>query len=183
MSKQVVINNHFQHDNITVSDRQRFTQSLKYSNFNIISKFDVTSSVLDVGCGENLFKQYLPNLTGIDPVFDAADIKTTLQEYQPEHMFDVAICFGSMHFGTRQDVEQSIDKLCSLLKPNAKIFWRCWCDTTARAKGEVPFFYKWTIDDHKEFSKQFGFNLDFVDYDYNDPRNFSSYRIYAEWSR
>ncbi len=162
--------------------RKQFTKNRKYSNFSITSKIDKNCSVIDVGCGANLFKEYFPDLIGIDPITDQADFKVTLQEFTTDKKFDAAICFGSMHFGTREDVEIAIAKLCSLLKPNAKIFWRCWCSVAANYE-KVPFFYQWSFDDHHVWSKQFGFNLDLLDYDYSNQAHQASYRIYAEWSK
>lgn len=182
MIDQTAINELFISELVSLDARQKFTSNRKYSNFSIVSKIPKHAAVLDVGCGHNLFKEFFDNLIGIDPINDHADIKVTLQEYHSDRLFDAAICFGSLQFGSRQDVEDSIEKLCSMLKPNAKIFWRCWCDIPAK-QWNVPFFYKWTFEDHQEFSKKFGFNLDFIDYDYNNKDNFLSYRIYAEWSR
>jgi len=58
-------------------------QFLKYSGYNLVDYINSKkpSSVLDVGCGYNRLKSLIPNLIGIDPFNDAADIKTSLEEY------------------------------------------------------------------------------------------------------
>ena len=64
--------------------------------------------VLDVGCGFNEFKSRILNLTGLDPAYDRADIKSSIEEYSPPHKFDVALCLGSINFGDKLTIMNQI---------------------------------------------------------------------------
>jgi hypothetical protein len=44
-----------------------------YSGWALIDLIPKEASILDIGCGYNLFKNHFPNLYGIDPANDEAD--------------------------------------------------------------------------------------------------------------
>ena len=82
------------------------------------------SSVLDVGCGYNKLKSMIPNLIGIDPYNDAADIKVSIEEYKSVP-FDMALCLGSINFGDEKTIDNQIDKLHTLWRREA--IFRHYC--------------------------------------------------------
>lgn len=128
--------------------------------------------VLDVGCGKNPFKQYIKNLVGIDPVFNEADVKTTIEEYQPDRLFDVATCLGSINFGNEENITAQIKKIIKCLKSKSRIYWRL-----NPVKIEIPFqTYGWTFEKLQEFADQFGFMQCNQQVD-------GGRRLYAEWHR
>ena len=57
----------------------------------LLTRLTPGDQVIDIGCGLNLFKGLIPNLIGIDPVFDQADIKTTIEEFTTDQKFNVAL--------------------------------------------------------------------------------------------
>jgi len=69
-----------------------------YSGMTIIDKIQPDDEVIDVGCGRNQFKKHINKLTGIDPARDEADIKCTIEDFNPKLKFDVALCLGSINF-------------------------------------------------------------------------------------
>jgi hypothetical protein len=145
----------------------------------LISKIDNHETVLDVGCGTNPFKGVIPNLIGIDPAFDQADYKCTIDDFVTNNQFDVALCLGSINFGNAVDIERQITKIVSLLKPHSRIYWRC-----NPGKQDHPDpgceqieFYPWSIVEHIRLSSNFGFRLMECCWE-QDGR-----RIYAEWHR
>lgn len=149
----------------------------KYTGYSLSKKVKPGESVLDVGCGYNLFKKLIPNLVGIDPMCDFADHRVSLQDFETDQKFDVAFCLGSIMYGSQEDVEQQIAKLCSLLKPNARIYWRTSC------VGHELFF-TWTIEHHASLSKKFGFELaECCKEDIKDSTELKTKKIYAEWIR
>jgi len=91
--------------------------------------FNKTDKIVDVGCAKNVYKQYFPNLIGIDFVdFEEADIVVSIQDAVfKQSSLDGAICFGVFH-GNKDSVYKDIEKVLSWLKPGAKIAMR------ARAK-------------------------------------------------
>lgn len=84
-------------------------------------------SVLDVGCGLNLFKGKIKNLVGLDPYNSAADINQDLFHYcmsNPDKQHDVIICLGSINFGPRDKILYEVDMLDKLTKSGGYQFWR-----------------------------------------------------------
>lgn len=149
------------------------------SGLEILTKITDSDWVIDVGCGRNPFKGQIKNLVGVDPAFDQADVKCTIDDFVTDQKFDIALCLGSINFGTVADIERQIAKIVSLLKPEAKIFWRCnpgQTDHPDPACNAIPF-YAWSIDEHVRLSEKFGFKLMECSWEQNGRR------IYAEWQR
>lgn len=59
---------------VTAINSESSLKRLSHSGMAIVNKILPTESVIDVGCGNNLFKKFIPNLIGIDPVFDQAGV-------------------------------------------------------------------------------------------------------------
>jgi hypothetical protein len=150
----------------------------KYSNHSIAYKIATHERVIDVGCGNNEFIGKITNLTGIDIVNKNAHIITDIESYEPNELFNVSLCLGSIQYGTHADMVRQITKVVSLLTPNCRIYWRT--NTGVRDHDNemvniVPY-YPWTIAAHNELAAQFGFKIDFIDEDRYG-------RLYAEWSK
>ena len=150
----------------------------KYSGLQLVEKIKPYETVLDVGCGFNEFKQHIPNLIGIDPANDNADVKTMIEYYDPPHKFDVAFCLGSINFGDYFKVVSQIAYVVRCLKPQARIYWRCNPGSYDHGNEECHQidFFPWSIDKHVHFAEIFKFRIDKICWDNNN-------RIYAEWSR
>jgi hypothetical protein len=150
----------------------------QYSGPSLADKIQPNESVLDVGCGHNLFKGKIEKLIGIDPAFDQADKKCTIEEYQSEVKFDVAFCLGSINFGNEDHIINQISCVVQLLQPKSRIYWRCnpgHYDHDNNECKEIDF-YPWSREKHIKLSTSFGYRLvDILD----DSNN----RLYAEWSR
>ena len=148
------------------------------TGLSLISKVQPGETVIDIGCGANPFKGHIPNLLGIDPAFDQADIKCTIDEFSTDVKFDVAFCLGSINFGDVNDIERQIAKIVTLLKPTARIYWRSnpgLQDHNNEECKQIPF-YPWSIEEHVRLAEKFNFRL--VECVW-DTKN----RIYAEWHR
>jgi hypothetical protein len=133
--------------------------------------------VLDVGCGRNLFKDKIKNIVGIDPAFDEADQKVTIEEFIPDRQFDVALCLGSVNFGGIEIIRRQIECIIKCLKPQARIYWRCnpgQQDHDNEECKQIDFF-PWSEQWHKTLAKDYGFEI----IDLGIDRN----RIYSEWRR
>ena len=144
----------------------------------LVSKVKAGESVLDVGCGVNPFKGLIPNLIGIDPAFDQADLRCTIEEFDTDEKFDVAFVLGSINFGDVEDVERQIAKVVSLLKTKARIYWRCNPGLQDHPNEECKEirFYPWTIEEQVRLADKFKFKLVDCSWDTGD-------RLYAEWTR
>lgn len=144
--------------------------------------------VLDVGCGDNPFKKLLKNVVGVDPAFDQADFKCTIEEFAekedfalPIVKFDVATCLGSINFGDVAVIERQIDKVVGCLKPTSRIYWRLnpgRQDHDNPECAKIPFF-PWTFEILKGFAKKHNYvqTVEEIDAHVSRPR------LYAEWHR
>jgi len=150
----------------------------KYSGWALVNKVNPDELVLDVGCGFNEFKSFIPNLVGIDPANDRADFKIPIEYFRNDIKFDVAFCLGSINFGSEINIINQITCVVACLKMHARIYWRCnpgVADHNNKECNNINF-YPWTIAKQAEFANLFGFRLAVAKWD-------SANRIYAEWHR
>lgn len=149
--------------------------SFTKTGFQLLDRIKPDDWVLDVGCGYNPFKGKIVNLVGIDPANDAADIKTTIEEFAADRQFDVAFCLGSINFGDVSVIESQIEKVSNCLTPQGRIFWRCnpGRKDHGNAECENIDFYDWSFAEHIRLADKFKFKILELSWDNN--------RIYAEW--
>lgn len=84
-------------------------------------------SVLDVGCGNNLFKDHIYDLYGIDAFNQKADEVITLANFQqtnPDKQFDVVMALDSLNHGRKPDLIYNFEFLDKLTAPGGHQFWR-----------------------------------------------------------
>lgn len=157
--------------------RGQFNQYL-FSGLGLAKKIQPDEWVLDVGCGANVFKPLITNLVGIDPAFKQADVVTTIEEFKTEQRFDVAFCLGSINFGNENTIKNQIQCLVNLLKPQARIYWRCnpGLQDHGNAQCHTINFFPWSSKLLDEYASEFGFRLVEIKEDFNN-------RIYCEWAR
>jgi hypothetical protein len=160
--------------------RDRSLDQYNFTGYSLVEKIRPGERVIDVGCGMNPFKGLIPNLVGVDPAFDQADYKLTLEEYataHPAQKFNVAFCLGSVNFGTQGEIEHQIDLVTKLLhKRDSRIYWRCnpgSADHGNQECNQIDFF-PWSCDELIRLAEKFGFRVVDMDWDSNN-------RIYAEW--
>jgi len=159
-------------------------ENFKWTGPALILKVKPEENVIDVGCGRNYFKGKIPNLIGIDPAFDQADIKITIEEFQTPELFDVAFCLGSINIGDEVDIENKIRKVNSLLKEKARIYWRCNPGLQDHANEECKQinFFPWTEEYINHFALMFGFRVTEMCLDVERSEQ-GRKRLYAEWTR
>jgi len=147
------------------------------SGIGLAGKIKLEDSVLDVGCGTNPFKNTIKNLVGIDPVFAQADVQTTIENFQSDKKFNVALCLDSLIFGDKENVLYQIDCLVKHLTPNAVIHWRSntVVDIIGYKKSNIPIF-NWSQTDYVEFAEKFGFRIFFMNHDSHNS-------VHVIWSR
>jgi hypothetical protein len=150
------------------------------SGYALIDKIDSSESVIDIGCGQNLFKPYFPNLIGIDPATDESDFKVSLQEYRTVQKFDVALCLGSIQ-GTNKELFEQLAIIKNLLTDQGRIYWRCMPDPAPKPVPE--WMQLWTFDKHYSLAQQYGFIVKDIAWDLRNPSADYTPRIYAEWIR
>lgn len=105
-------------------------------------------SVLDVGCGNNLFKDSIFYLHGIDAFNKKADQVTTLAQFQAENpnvQYDVVLALDSINTGDRAEILYNFNLIDKLTKPGGHQFWRV---NPNRPKSDFPLlelidFFEW----------------------------------------
>ena len=150
----------------------------QYSGWALADKIQPGEKVIDIGCGFNEFRGRIPNLIGIDPANAQADYRLGVEGFQSAERFDVAFCLGSINFGDETNILNQIHHVIRLLKPTARIYWRCNPGLADHNNDDCKHidFYPWTIVKHAELAEKFGFRLVVACWDTGD-------RIYAEWTR
>jgi len=151
----------------------------KYSGWALLDKVPEDATILDVGCGYNLFKPHFKErLYGIDPANDAADERVGIDEFNSSNQWDIVFCLGSLNFGKEDTVYKQVEKTVALTKLGGKIFWRCNPGT-----GDHPWkgveqiqFFPWTEDLHYTWAEKLDCTVIECKWDTGN-------RIYAEWQK
>jgi hypothetical protein len=154
-----------------------------YSGTALAKKISLDEYVLDVGCGANLFKPLIPNLTGIDPTNMGADIVTTIEDFIPDRLYDVAFCLGSINFGTDDIIAKQIDKVVSCLAESSRVYWRLNPGVHDHAHDDFKEIevYPWTLEKLWEHAKKHGYCQ--VNCAHDSTSDGNNRRLYAEWIR
>lgn len=137
--------------------------------------------LLDVGCGDNKFKQLVKNCHGIDPANDLADEQVTIEDFVPTRKYDVATCLGSINFGDEETIAEQIKKVVSCLTDNSRIYWRLnpgRKDHDSALCNQIPFF-PWTFEKLAEFAAVHNF----VQVNQTLDEHERVVRLYAEWRK
>jgi len=81
--------------------------------------------VLDLGCGDNQYKNFINNLIGIDIVNEAADIKGDITNIPfDDNSADVVLCFGSINFGDEHLIRNQLLEVRRVLKDGGYAIFR-----------------------------------------------------------
>jgi len=150
------------------------------TGYNILSKLPCNGkeTIIDVGCGYNPLKQWFEDrLVGIDPYNDSADVKVSIEDFETDQKFDIALALGSINFGSMQDIFWQTEKMCSLIKEGGKVIWR-----------QNPGIHDHPNDYFKDidlFNWTFKINItiaEALDMEVVDLR-WDNNRIYSEWRK
>ena len=123
------------------------TKKYKYSGLSLIDQINALKpkKVIDIGCGYNEFKGKIDNLIGIDPYNKKADITSSIIDYETTEKYDVAICLGSINFGSVNKIYDELTKVVSIVNKDGLIFFRV-NPGEQHKKEEATWinFFEWT---------------------------------------
>jgi len=125
---------------------QAETKKYKYSGLSVIDEVNAMSprSVIDLGCGYNEFKGKINNLVGVDPYNKKADIASTILDYRTKDKFDIAICLGSINFGSSDKIIAEITAAVNLVNDGGYLYFRVNPGTQHTApESRWINFYDW----------------------------------------
>jgi len=153
-------------------------QKFQYSGMSLLRKIDQDAKVLDIGCGQNFFKQHFNNLVGIDPANKNADYVVALEEFNTNEQYDAVLCLGSLNFGPYETVYNQVKRAVELTKTGGIIYWRCnpgLHDHKHKGMEDIDFF-EWSFELHEKWTRQLDCDLLQCVWDTGN-------RIYAEWRK
>jgi hypothetical protein len=105
-------------------------EGFSYSGFNLVDEVNQLkpNKIVDVGCGENLFKGLIQNLYGFDPIFHSnLDQQASIDTIDFDaNSIDVALCLGSIQYGDANVQFNQLTKVVSWVKPGGYIVMRKW---------------------------------------------------------
>jgi SAM-dependent methyltransferase len=150
------------------------------SGYALVDLIRDDETILDVGCGYNLFKPiFQKRLWGIDPANDRADEVVSIEDFDPAgEQWDVIFALGSINFGDEANINNQIRKMLQSLKAGGRIYWRQnpgIGDHPWKGVEEIDFF-PWSFDRNQIIAHRHGCEVLELEWD-------SSNRIYAVWKK
>lgn len=158
------------------------------SGFACVSVFNEKKCnvVLDLGCGNNIMKEHINNMIGIDllPWYNNADIVMDVLEYLQSlksETIDGIRCVGPFNFGTEDEILELIFECARVLRPDGLI---CCHARPGRISDKKQFnrrgmiHYPWTRAKIKEFGD--AANLELCPYNLSVPE--MKQPIITEWT-
>ena len=154
-------------------------QYLEHSGYSLVDYVNnqKPSSVLDVGCGYNKLKSLIPNLIGIDPYNDAADIKVSIEEYKSAP-YDIALCLGSINFGDEKTIDNQIDKLHTLWR--SKAIFRVNPGIPHAGWDDFIEWYQWTPEKIYSIAEQYKYGVECLKMEYTKEKDLRYFFIYTK---
>lgn len=134
-------------------------------------------AVLDVGCGENEFKNKIHNLIGLDPYNHNADYQIDLMDFRPMEKFDVILALGSINFGGQNKIIAEVSKCVNMLEEGGMMFFRV-NPGIQHDKPEAKWieFYAWNVPFIIELAEMFNLKV----LDIRDDSNKRKYFVYRK---
>lgn len=117
------------------------------------------ATIVDLGCGTNLYKKYFHNLTGVDVIdHPAVDVQSSILNFNPIAKFDAALALGSIQYYDYGYIDECFAHMLSLVKSNGLVFWRSLFTEVSEKYGNLIF---WDKDMIEGFTNKY--NLDIID--------------------
>jgi SAM-dependent methyltransferase len=132
------------------------TDQYQYTGWSIVDEINKRNpkSVLDVGCGYNQFKPRIANLVGIDKYNNSADYMVDILEYAVEpNTYDAVIVFGSINFGSYDDIALRFNKVFELTAPGGRIYVRA-NPGEVHKNGPWVEIYPWDFETAHRIAKE-----------------------------
>lgn len=194
-----ILNNHDSEiDSVyrSISPRYRYESGLKIGFRDIFYYIDLLynnspEKIVDVGCGECIFKNWFPNIVGFDPEpskFSRADFVDYFDEdfaKGHENLFDGAMAINSIHFVPWTQLKDQIELAMKLVKKNSRFLFTFnfhVLDTSSKSDCQIA---KGSLNDKFEY---FSNVLDSITYkkivvdspllkgmSFNDLQNYTSF--------
>jgi|LWDU01.1.fsa_nt_gi menaquinone-dependent protoporphyrinogen IX oxidase len=105
--------------------------------------------ILDVGCGDNIFKDIIHNIVGLDKFNETADILSDIETYDcPDNSFDGLLIHGSIQYGEWDEVLYNFDRVMKWTKSNSPVWFRY---RRTQAPRTLKTYHRRDICNHRFF--------------------------------
>lgn len=144
--------------------------------------------VLDLGCGNNIYKGKIKNLIGVDILDNnLQDVKAPLENLPFEDNYaDFVLALGSINFGDDELIDKQLSELKRVSKLNATVFFR------VLEQHNLEPYYPWTIEKVLEKTHKHNFHcIEMPRHIYRTRRPYKEHdirtgnrsltRIYCKW--
>lgn len=125
------------------------------TGFDMINSINSTNPdvVLDLGCGNNIYKNQIKNLIGVDILDNnLQDINSPIESLPFEDNYaDVVLALGSINFGDEKIINTQLNEVKRVCKNNGLIYFR------VMAEHDLDPYYYWTLDKVKQKEKLYNF--------------------------
>lgn len=135
------------------------SENTKQEHNVIVSEISDNDIVLDLGCGYNLFKGRIKNLTAIDKYNPAADILVDMLDFQsPDDHYDVIIALGSTNIKPVETIHQQIENIVKWCKPGGRIYMRV--NPRLVPDNDTPeYAYGWKLEEIIMFTQKYNLKI------------------------
>ena len=146
------------------------------------------NSILDVGCGDNEWKQYFGNkLLGIDPYNSNADMQVGVMDIEEGYnTWDIVLCLGSLNFGDENTIKSQVERAVKLCAKGGKLFFRCNPGITHdNEHAQWIDFFEWSEQKLQDYAQEFGCTVEETSWDQPEDENIIRWgnRLYSEWTK
>ncbi len=120
----------------------------------VVRRLESAKNPIDVGCGFNAYKKFNENLIGVDIVNEEADVICDILDFPNEGPFDLAICYGILHFNSYDWIRARLEWVLQHTTDDAEILMKVNpCrkkDLKPENRSKVVFFDRWNrgLADH-----------------------------------
>ena len=124
----------------------------------VIKAVKEASSIIDVGCGFNQYKQFnSDNFIGIDIANPNADWVGDILNYKTDQRFKLAICYGSLHFYNYEWIKNRFEKILALTLTSGIIMMKV--NPGINSNYPLPFFKHWTWPLAEHFAEVYNLQI------------------------
>ena len=122
----------------------------------VVDRIINAKSVIDVGCGFNPYKKFNHNRVGVDLINEEADENCDILDFDTMGCkYDVAICYGILHFNSYDWIRERLEWVVNNTKPKSEILIkvnpsRKEDQAEELRSSEVVWFHRWNrgLADH-----------------------------------
>ena len=188
----LILDTYFGWDQTKGQEGGYWTQQINFKSRNtgqaLVDRIGVLTNkkILDVGCGDNEFKQFFgKQLTGIDPFNDRADLKVSMEEYVAPEDYDIVFALGSINFGNTETIRGQVEKIVDFCKPGGMIVIRVNPGITHdHPKAQWIDFFEWDENYINKFAEQNDCDVEVIGWDHpNEDTIRWGNRYYSIWHK